>query len=112
MKRFSMMLLMSVLVAGASGCSCGNGLFGGACSPLGGASLGGFGSNIGSSFGQSQGILPSLQDGPVRRWLRGDACDTCNVPAGQITFDSSFDSSNTSCTIGGSSDHGLRTYLR
>lgn len=84
MKRLMMMLLVTVLLAGTSGCSCG-GLFGGS-----------FGSRMGNlrnSFGQSQGILPSLQDGPVRRWLRGDSCDTCSVPAGQITYDSGFDSS-------------------
>lgn len=84
MKRFLMIVLLSVLVVGVSGCSCG------------GLSNGGFGSrlgNLGSGFGNSQGILPSLQDGPVRRWLRGDSCDTCNVPSGQITYDSGLDSS-------------------
>ena len=84
MKRFLMMVLLSVLVTGVSGCSCG-GLAGSGCSsPFG---------NLGSSFGSSQGILPSLSDGPVRRWLRGDSCDSCNVPAGQTSFGSSFDSS-------------------
>lgn len=83
MKRFLMMVLLSVLVTGVSGCSCG-GLSGGGCSsPF---------SNLGSGFGSSQGILPSLSDGPVRRWLRGDSCDTCNVPSGQTSFDSGFGS--------------------
>lgn len=83
MKRFLMMVLLSVLVTGVSGCSCG-GLSGGGCSsPF---------SNLGSSFGSSQGILPSLSDGPVRRWLRGDSCDSCSVPSGQTSFDSGFGS--------------------
>ena len=88
MKRFLMMVLLSVLVTGVSGCSCG-GLSGGGCgSPF--SNLGsGFGS---SSFGGSQGILPNLSDGPVRRWLRGDSCDTCNVPSGQNSFDTGFGS--------------------
>jgi len=101
MKRFLMIVLLSVLVTGVSGCSCG-GLSGSGCgSPFGniGGNLGSsFGSNIGSSLGSSsQSILPSLSDGPVRRWLRGngvrgDSCDTCNVPSGQTSFDVGFDS--------------------
>jgi len=91
MKRFLMIVLLSVLVTGVSGCSCG-GLSGNGCgSPFGNIGSG-FGSNLGSSFGSSQGILPSLSDGPVRRWLRGDSCDTCNVPSGQTSFDVGFDS--------------------
>jgi hypothetical protein len=79
MKRLLMMVLLSVLVTGVSGCSCG-GLTGAGCgSPF---------SNLGSGFGNSQGILPNLSDGPVRRWLRGDSCDSCNVPSGQTSFDS------------------------
>ena len=88
MKRILMMVLLSVLVTGVSGCSCG-GLTGGGCgSPFG---------NLGSNIGGSQSILPNLSDGPVRRWLRGDSCDTCNVPAGQTSFDSGF---NSSCESG------------
>ncbi len=83
MKRFLMMVLLSALVTGVSGCSCG-GLSGGCGSPF---------SNLGSNLGSSQGILPSLSDGPVRRWLRGDSCDTCSVPAGQTSFNGGFDSS-------------------
>ncbi len=94
MKRFLMMALLTVLVTGVSGCSCG-GLSGGGC----GSPFSNLGSNFGSNFGssQGQGILPNLSDGPVRRWLRGDSCDTCNVPSGQTSFDSGF---GTSCESG------------
>ena len=82
MKRFLMMALLTILVTGVSGCSCG-GLGGGCGSPFG---------NLRSNFGNSQSILPDMSDGPVRRWLRGDSCDSCNVPAGQTSFDSGLSS--------------------
>lgn len=104
MKRIFLVLLATCFVAGTSGCSC-SGVAGGGFgsrlsnfgSNFGNNFSGNLGSNFGGGFGGSQGALPSLQDGPLRRWLRGDACDSCNVPAGQITFDSGFD---TSCSTG------------
>ena len=88
MKRFFMMLLLAAIVAGTSGCSTtGSGGFG--------SGFATFKNNMGISHGN---VLPSMfADGPVRRWFRGDTCDSCNVPAGQITYDTGFDSS---CTTG------------
>ncbi len=36
-------------------------------------------------------------DGPVRQWLRGDECDTCNAPAGQPLCDSNTAATCSSC---------------
>jgi len=96
MKRLLKIVLLSVLVTGVSGCSCGGLSNGGCGSPFGniGSNLGAsFGSSSlgGSSLGNSQGLLSGLSDGPVRRWLRGDSCDTCSVPSGQTSFDAGFD---------------------
>lgn len=82
MKRIPLFIVAAAVIAGTSGCCC-NGVL---SNPLG---------SVRSTFGLPQDglIRPLLQDGPVRRWMRGDACDTCNVPAGQISFDGGFDSS-------------------
>jgi len=86
MKRIIFLAAITVLLFATSGCSNG---------PLSGVI--GVGNNCGNGcsnglFGGS--VLQSnfLKDGPVRQWLRGDACDSCNMPAGQITYDSGFDS--------------------
>ena len=91
MKRIIFLAAITGFILATSGCSNG---------PLSGVM--GAGNNCGNGcsnglFGGS--VLPSnfLSDGPVRQWLRGDACDSCNVPAGQITYDSGFDSSCESC---------------
>ena len=96
MKRFFMMLVLAAIVAGTSGCATSSNC------PSPHAQGNGFGSNF-ARFKDNLGIphgnvIPSLiADGPVRRWFRGDSCDECNVPAGQISFDNGFDSS---CTTG------------
>lgn len=93
MRRILFFVAITGLLFATSGCSTSNGLLGGGlnsgCNTCGNTSSGLFGG----------GLLQSnfLQDGPVRQWLRGDACDTCNAPAGQITYDSGFDSSCSSC---------------
>ena len=90
MKRIIFLAAIAGLLIATSGCS--NGLLrGNDCC----------GSTNSGLFGGS--ILPSnfLHDGPVRRWLRGDACDSCNVPAGQITYESGFDSSCVDGSCGG-----------
>jgi len=97
MKRILFLTAIALLLTATSGCSNGllsGGLIGGGNDCCGTTSNGLFGGG---------GILQSnfLKDGPVRQWLRGDACDSCNVPAGQITFDSGFDSSCESGNCGG-----------
>jgi len=93
MKRIFFFIAITGLLLATSGCSTNSGLLGGGlnsgCNTCGHTSGGLF----------SGGLLRSnvFQDGPVRQWLRGDACDSCNVPAGQITYDSGFDSSCTNC---------------
>ncbi len=92
MKRILFFIAITGLLLASSGCSTNSGLLGGrlnsGCNTCG---------NSSGLF--SGGLLRSnmLQDGPVRQWLRGDACDSCNVPAGEITYDSGFDSTCTSC---------------
>ena len=93
MKRILFFVAITGLLLASSGCSTNSGLLGGGlnsgCNTCGNSSSGLFGG----------GLLQSnfLQDGPVRQWFRGDACDSCNMPAGQITYDSGFDSSCQSC---------------
>ena len=96
MKRIIFLAAIAGLLLTASGCSNGflrGGLIGGGNDCCGSTSSGLF----------SGGLLPTnfLQDGPVRQWLRGDACDSCNIPAGQITYDSGFDSSCVDGSCGG-----------
>ena len=83
MKRIIFLAAIAGLLLTTSGCS--NGFLRGGNDCCGSTSSGLF----------SGGLLPTnfLHDGPVRQWLRGDACDSCNIPAGQITYDSGFDSS-------------------
>lgn len=83
MKRIILIAAIFGLLLATSGCSNGflrGGLIGAGRDCCGASGNGLFGGNV----------LPSnfLQDGPVRQWLRGDACDSCNVPAGQISIDS------------------------
>jgi len=87
MKRILFLAAITGLLLATSGCS--NGFLRGGLIGAGNNCSGTTGSGL---FGG--GVLPSnfLQDGPVRQWLRGDACDSCNIPAGQITYDSKFDS--------------------
>jgi hypothetical protein len=93
MKRILFFVAMTGLLLATTGCSTSGGLLGGGlnsgCNTCGNAGSGLFGG----------GLLQSdiFQDGPVRQWLRGDACDSCNVPSGQITYDSGFDSNCQSC---------------
>lgn len=93
MKRILFFVAITGLLLATSGCSTSNGLLGGGlnsgCNTCGNTSSGLFGG----------GLLKSnfLQDGPVRQWMRGDACDSCNMPAGEITYDSGFDSSCQNC---------------
>lgn len=92
MKRILFMAAIAGLLLATSGCS--NGFLRGGLIGAGNDCCGSTGSGLFSGS-----VLPSnfLKDGPVRQWLRGDACDSCNVPAGQITYDSGFDSD---CTDG------------
>ena len=93
MKRILFFLAITGLLLVTSGCSTNGRLLGrglnSGCNTCGNSSGGLFGGGVFQSN--------ILQDGPVRQWLRGDACDTCNVPAGEITYDSGFDSTCTSC---------------
>lgn len=93
MKRILFFIVITGLLFVTSGCSTNNGL-------LGGGLLNGGCNTCGNASGLFGGrLLRSnfLQDGPVRQWLRGDACDSCNVPSGEISFDSGFDPSCTTC---------------
>ena len=93
MKRILFFIVITGLLFVSGGCSTNNGLLGG------GLVNSGF-NNCGNASGLFSGRLlrsDILQDGPVRQWLRGDACDSCNVPSGQISFDSGFDPSCTTC---------------
>jgi hypothetical protein len=79
MKRILLFAALAGLLLATSGCS--NGFLRGGLIGAGNSSCGTTGSGL---FGGN--VLPTgfLKDGPVRQWLRGDSCDSCNVPAGQI----------------------------
>ena len=61
-----------------TGCSgiLGGGLFGSGCNS---------GCNTGGSSLFGGGASSLFSDGPIRQFMRGDACDTCNSAAGQIS---------------------------
>ena len=93
MKRILIIAALAGLCLATTGCS--NGF-------LRGGLINGCNDGCNTSSGGlfSGNMLPSgdfFKDGPVRQWLRGDACDTCSIPAGQITYDSGFDSSCDTC---------------
>lgn len=93
MKRILFFIAITGFLLASSGCSTNSGL-------LGGGLFNNGCNNCGNSSGLfGGGLLRSnmVQDGPVRQWLRGDACDSCNVPSGQITYDSGFDSTCDTC---------------
>lgn len=87
MKRIVILAALAGLLMATSGCSNGflrGGLIGAGNDCRGTSGNGLFGGNmLNSNF---------LNDGPVRQWLRGDACDSCNIPAGQIGFGGAIDS--------------------
>lgn len=88
MKRILLLAALTGLLLATSGCS--NGFLRGG---LIGAGNGGCNTTSGGLFGGNMLNSDFLKDGPVRQWLRGDACDSCNIPAGQIGFSGGLDSS-------------------
>ena len=70
MKR---LVIASACLAMLTFCGCAGGILGGLCNN-------GCGNNSPSLF--SSGGL--FADGPIRQFMRGDSCDTCNPAAGQL----------------------------
>ena len=63
---------------------CAGGICGGLFSGVGNSGCGSPGL-LGGSSGGLCGPNGLFSDGPVRQFLRGDACDTCNAAAGQVS---------------------------